>query len=181
MKNLPTEFKLELSNEIWVAGRAGAESSHPKTVGLTEPLALHHSVKGWLWLAMLGRSGWGRSPHSGPAMGCTAHKKKWLAVGFVYKRCGMFAPKTDLGNPSCHPCSSLCWQGFISQNSIISKPRKMDLEQEKDLLSWLANSVSFFFPLKSEEELFDSRPIFKAEKTCREVRHLPGVTVQQRF
>lgn len=130
-----------------MAGRAGAESSRPKTVGLTEPLALHHSVKDWLWLAMLGRSGWGRSPHSGPPMGCTAHKKKWLAVGFVYKRCGMFAPKTDLGNPSCHPCSSLCWQGFISQNSIISKPWKMDLEQGKDLLSWLANSsVSFFFP-----------------------------------
>lgn len=102
----------------------------------------------------------------------------WFCVQEVWHVCS----QNWLRKPSCHPCSSLCWQGFISQNSIISKPWKMDLEQGKDLLSWLANSsVSFFSPLKSEEELFDSQPIFRAEKTCREVRHLPGVTIQQQF
>lgn len=35
MKNLHTEFKSELTREIRMAGRAGAESSHPRTLGLT--------------------------------------------------------------------------------------------------------------------------------------------------
>lgn len=95
------------------------------------------------WLAMLGRSGQGRSPHWGPAVGCTAHKKKWLATGFVYKKCGMFAPKTDLGNPSCHhPSSSLCRQGFISVS-----PERWTWSRGKTL-SWLANSCALPPPRK---------------------------------